>query len=190
MHTDVPYAFFVNWRCRVIGATKDLQINDDIRVKEVRVVGPEGEQKGIMSIESAREAAYAEGYDLVLIAPTAQPPVCRIMDYGKFRFENEKREKEARKKQQVSKLKEVQLSCRIDSHDFNTRVNQARKFLSDGYKVKASIRFRGREMAHMELGREVLERFLTACEDLGGCEKGMVTEGRFMTAVLSPVKNK
>ncbi len=143
-----------------------------------------------MNIDDAREAAYSAGYDLVLIAPTANPPVCRIMDYGKFRFENEKREKEARKKQQIVKVKEVQLSCRIDTHDFNTRVNQARKFLSDGDKVKAIIRFKGREMAHMEIGREVLQRFMDACADLGGSDKGLTTEGRFMSTVLTPVKNK
>lgn len=143
-----------------------------------------------MNIDDAREAAYSAGYDLVLIAPTANPPVCRIMDYGKFRFENEKREKEARKKQQIVKVKEVQLSCRIDTHDFNTRVNQARKFLSDGDKVKAIIRFKGREMAHMDIGREVLQRFMDACADLGGSDKGLTTEGRFMSTVLTPVKNK
>ena len=189
MRTDVPYAIFIMWRCKVISA-KELQINDEIRVKEVRVVGPDGEQKGIMNLDDAKEAAYSAGYDLVLIAPAATPPVCRIMDYGKFRFENEKREKEARKKQQIVKVKEVQLSCRIDTHDFNTRVNQARRFLTDGDKVKAIIRFKGREMAHMEIGQEVLKRFVDACADVGGSEKGMITEGRFMSIVLSPIKNK
>ena len=181
-----PFLFM--WRCKVISA-KELQINDEIRVKEVRVVGPDGEQKGIMDLNDAKEAAYSAGYDLVLIAPTANPPVCRIMDYGKFRFENEKREKEARKKQQIVKVKEVQLSCRIDTHDFNTRVNQARKFLTDGDKVKAIIRFKGREMAHMEIGQEVLKRFMDACADVGGSDKGMITEGRLMSIVLSPIKH-
>ena len=134
--------------------------------------------------------AEESGFDLVKIAPQAVPPVCRIMDYGKFKFEQEKREKEARKKQQIVKVKEVQLSCRIDTHDFNTRVNQARKFLADGDKVKAIIRFKGREMAHMEIGQEVLKRFMDACADIGGSDKGMITEGRFMSIVLSPIKNK
>ncbi len=166
-----------------------MQINDEIRgIREVRVVGVEGEQLGLMSLDAAKEIAYSAGYDLVLIAPTATPPVCRVMDYGKFKFEKDKREKEARKKQQISKLKEVQLSCRIDTHDFNTRVNQARRFLTDGDKVKAIVRFRGREMTHMELGRDILERFMEACADIGGSEKGFVTEGRYMSVVLSPVK--
>ncbi len=166
-----------------------MQINDEIKgLKEVRVVGAEGEQLGLMSLDAAKEIAYNSGYDLALIAPTATPPVCRVMDYGKFRFEKEKKEKEARKKQQISKVKEVQLSCRIDTHDFNTRVNQARRFLADGDKVKAIIRFKGREMAHMDLGRDVLARFMEACADAGSSEKGFVTEGRYMSVVLSPVK--
>ena len=188
MRTDVPYAIFIIWRCKVI-STKELQINDEIRVKEVRVVGPEGEQKGIMNLDDAKEAAYSAGYDLVLIAPTATPPVCRIMDYGKFRFENEKREKEARKKQQIVKVKEVQLSCRIDTHDFETRVNQARKFLQGGDKVKAVIRFKGREMAHLDMGRSVIDRFIEACADVGSNDKAPVQEGRFLSVVLSPAKS-
>ncbi len=176
------------WRCITI-STKEQLINDEIKAKEVRLVGPEGEQLGIMPLAEAKEYAYSRDLDLVLMAANATPPVCRAMDYGKFRFERDKKEKEARKKQQISKVKEVQLSCRIDVHDFETRVNHAKRFLSDGDKVKAVVRFRGREMTHMELGREVIQKFQEACAEYGVAEKGAVTEGRYMSIVLTPVKN-
>ena len=165
-----------------------MQINDEIKAKEIRVVGEDGEQLGIMNVNDAKEMAYNKGLDLVLMAPNANPPVCRIMDYGKFRFERDKKEKEARKKQQVIRVKEVQLSCRIDKHDFDTRVNHAKRFLEDGDKVKAVVRFKGRELAHMDLGRQVLENFQTALSGIGAADKGAVVEGRFMTLILSPVK--
>ncbi len=171
-----------------ISAKDSTQINDDIRVREVRVIGADGEQIGILSTDDAKELAYGKGLDLVMMSPQAEPPVCRIMDYGKYRFEKDKRQKEARKKQQIVKVKEVQLSCRIDTHDFQTRVNQARKFLEGGDKVKAIIRFKGREMAHQDIGRSMLEKFLAACDGAGVSEKGISMEGRFMSAVLSPVK--
>ena len=136
-----------------ISAKDTTQINDDIRVKEVRVIGSDGEQIGILKTDEAREIAYEKGMDLVLISPQAEPPVCRIMDYGKYRFERDKRQKEAKKKQQIVKVKEVQLSCRIDTHDFETRVNHARRFLEGGDKVKVIVRFKGREMAHQDIGR-------------------------------------
>ena len=141
-----------------------------------------------MNIEDARSFAYNNSVDLVLIAPTANPPVCRAIDYGKFCFERDKREKEARKKQVIVKVKEVQLSCRIEMHDFETRVNQAKKFLGEGNKVKAVVRFRGREMAHTELGREVILKFEEACRDFGVAEKKPVLDGRYMSIILSPVK--
>lgn len=184
---DVFFRTLFFWRCFFI-STKELLINDEIRVKEVRMVGSEGEQLGIMSIEDAKNYAYERGVDLVLMAPNAQPPVCRAMDYGKYRFERDKKEKEARKKQQVVKVKEVKLSCRIDTHDFNTRVNQAKKFLEGGDKVKAIVVFKGREMTHLEIGREMLDKFLAACEEQGAAEKKPVMEGRFMSVVISPVK--
>ncbi len=184
------HAFIFLRRYTTISSTKDLQINDEIHVKEARVVGPENEQLGIMTLNDAKEYAYSRDLDLVLIAPTATPPVCRVMDYGKFRFEREKREKEAKKNQQVAKVKEVQLSCRIDTHDFETRVNHAKKFLMGGDKVKAVIRFKGREMSHTEIGLEVINRFIAACAEVGTSEKGAVTEGRFMSVLLVPVKNK
>ena len=154
----------------------------------MRVIGGSGEQLGIMSTASALEYAYGRGLDLVLMAPNAEPPVCRAMDYGKFRFERDKKEKEAKRNQQVVKVKEVQLSCRIDTHDFETRVNQARKFLQGGDKVKAVIRFKGREMAHADMGRAVIDRFVEACSDVGTTDKAPILEGRFLSVIISPMK--
>lgn len=180
------FLFYI-WRCFAI-STKELQINEEIKVKEARVVGPDGEQLGIMKYNDALEAAYEKGLDLVLIAPQATPPVCRIMDYGKFRFERAKKEKEAKKKQQTIEVKEVQLSCRIDTHDFNTKVNHAHRFLSDGNKVRVIVKFRGREMSHLDLGRDILSKFEEACKEVGTAEKKPLLEGRFMSMTLSPVK--
>lgn len=168
--------------------TKDLLINEEIKATEVRVTGPAGEQLGIMKIADARAYAYDHGVDLVLIAPTATPPVCRVIDYGRFCFERDKREKEAKKKQVIVKLKEVQLSCRIGQHDFDTRVNQAKKFLAEGNKVKAVVRFRGREMSHLDLGRDVLTKFEEACAESGNAEKKPVLEGRYMSLILAPLR--
>ena len=134
--------------------------------------------------------AYDQGLDLVLMASQATPPVCKIMDYGKFRFEREKREKEAKKKQQVIELKEIQLSCRIDTHDFETKVKHAHRFLSAGNKVRVVMKFKGREMSHMNIGREIIERFEEACAELGTVEKKPVLDGRFLSMVISPVKAK
>ncbi len=185
-----PCMHFLFWRYTTISAnnSKDLPINEEIKVPEVRLIGANNEQLGVMKTEDARTYAYSNGVDLVLIAPTAQPPVCRAVDYGKFCFERDKREKEAKKKQVVVKVKEVQLSCRIEQHDLDTRVNQAKKFLGEGNKVKAVVRFRGREMSHMELGREVIERFTAALDGVGQTDKKPVLEGRFMSVMLSPVK--
>ena len=141
-----------------------------------------------MKIEDARAYAESNNVDLVLIAPNAAPPVCRAIDYGKFCFERDKREKEAKKKQVIVKVKEIQLSCRIEKHDFDTRVNQAKKFLADGDKVKAVVRFKGREMTHTDLGREVILKFQEALAGVGSAEKKPVLEGRYMSIVLSPVK--
>ena len=179
--------FNFSWRCLTI-STKELLINDEIRAKEVRLIGEEGEQLGVKSLDSAKTYAYDRGLDLVLIAPQAVPPVARAMDYGKFRFERDKKEKEARKKQQIVKVKEVKLSCRIDTHDFDTRVNHAKRFLTDGDKVKVIVVFRGREMTHMDLGREVIAKFEAACAGSGVAEKKPVLEGRYMSIILSPVK--
>ncbi len=146
-------------------------------------------QLGIMSLADAKAYAYDNGYDLVLIAPTATPPVCRAMDYGKYRYEVDKKEKEAKKKQQVVEVKEVQLSCRIDTHDFETKVNRAIKFLQDGDKVRVCLRFKGREIAHQELGREVLEKFEEAVAEVGAVDKKPVLDGRRLVMFIVPVKN-
>ena len=182
------FAFFNFLEVFYISAKDTTLINDDIRAKEVRLIGADGEQVGILPLADAKEIAYDKGLDLVLISPQAEPPVCRVMDYGKFRFERDKKQKEAKKKQQVVKVKEVQLSCRIDTHDFETRVNHARKFLAGGDKVKAIVRFKGREMAHQDIGRAMLEKFLEACADVGTSEKGISMEGRFMSTIVTPVK--
>ncbi len=187
----ILYAFFIFRRCTVISTNnnaKALLLNEEIKAEEVRVIGPDNEQLGIMKIADARAFAYNHGVDLVLIVPTATPPVCRAIDYGKFCFERDKREKEAKKKQVIVKVKEVQLSCRIEQHDFDTRVNQAKKFLAEGNKVRAVVRFRGREMTHTELGREVIEKFLEACSGVGNADKKPALDGRFMSVIVSPVK--
>jgi len=165
-----------------------MLINEEIKVPEVRLIGVNNDQLGVMKIEDARKYAYNNGVDLVLIAPTATPPVCRAIDYGKFCFERDKREKEAKKKQVIVKVKEIQLSCRIEQHDFETRVNHAKKFLGEGNKVKAVVRFKGREMSHMELGREVIERFVASLDGFGTAEKKPVLDGRYMSVILAPVK--
>ena len=171
-------------------AIKEMQINEEIRDKELRVIMGDGEVLGIMSADEALKIAEEKDLDLVKIAPHAVPPVCKIMDYGKFRFEREKREKEAKKKQQTIELKEIQLSCRIDTHDFETKANHARRFLSDGNKVRVVMKFKGREMSHMNIGKEILEKFEEACSDLGAVDKKPVLDGRFMSMVISPVKAK
>lgn len=164
---------------------KEMFINEEIRDKEVRVVGSDGSQLGIMTSKAALELARKENLDLVNIAPKAEPPVCRIMNYGKYCFEQAKREKEAKKKQKVVEVKEVRLSLKIDVHDFNTKVNQAIKFLGHGDRVKVAIRFRGREMAHPELGTSVMERFAQACAETGVVDKQPKMEGRSLVMFMS-----
>ena len=182
--------FFIFWRYKAIkpNSSKDLPINEEINIPEVRVIGPNNEQVGIMNIDDARNYAYNNGVDLVLIVANATPPVCRAIDYGKFCFERDKREKEAKKKQVVVKVKEIQLSCRIDTHDFETKVKHAHRFLGDGNKVRVVVKFRGREMSHQDLGKEMLEKFEQACEGLGTVDKRPTLEGRFMSMIVNPVK--
>ena len=177
------------WRCFIISTKKELEINEEIRDKEVRVIGADGSQMGIMSADKALKLAEEANLDLVKIAPTAVPPVCRVMDYGKYRFEQQKKEKENKKNQKVVETKEVRLSINIDTNDFNTKVNQANKFLKNGDKVKVSIRFRGREMAHSKLGLDVMERFGQAIEG-GTIEKAAKLEGRNMLMFIAPAHNK
>ena len=165
-------------------------INEQIRDRDVRLIGPDGAQLGIMSSRDAMQKAQEAGLDLVKIAPQAQPPVCKIMDYGKYRFEQAKREKEARKNQKVVDIKEVRLSLNIDTHDFNTKLNQSHKFIKSGDKVKVSIRFRGREMGHPELGSEVMKKFADACQEFAVVEKPAKLEGRNMLMFLAPKPNR
>lgn len=180
---------FIRWRCFDI-SIKELLINEDIKDKEVRVINSNGEQMGIMSINDALNLAYENNLDLAKIAPGANPPVCKIMDYGKYRFEQTKKEKEAKKNQKVIELKEVRLSLNIDVGDINTKVNQATKFFKDGAKVKVSIRFRGREMAHPELGVEVMEKFADRLSDIAVVEKPAKLEGRNMLMFMAAKPTK
>ncbi len=177
------------WRCLPI-ATKELQINEQIRDSEVRVIGEDGAQLGVMSAAEAQVLADERGYDLVKIAPTAVPPVCRIMDYGKYRFEQAKKEKEARKNQRLVETKEIRLSLNIDVADFNTKAKHAMRFLQEGNKVKVSIRFRGREMGHPEIGLETMNRFAETCSEIGSVEKPAKMEGRNMLMFLAPKSAK
>ena len=165
---------------------QELQINEQIRDKELRVIDSDGTQLGIMSLRQAMEIAEQKNLDLVKIAPQANPPVCKIIDYGKFRFEQAKREKEARRNQRVVEIKEVRLSLNIDTHDFETKRNHAMRFISEGNKVKASIRFRGREMGHPELGQEIMSRFAEAMSEVANVEKPAKLEGRTMLMFLAP----
>ncbi len=163
-------------------------INEEIKDKEIRLIGAEGEQLGIVSAAEGLKLADEANLDLVKIAPQAKPPVCRIMDYGKHKFELAKREKENRKNQKVSNVKEIRLTPNIDEHDFNTKLNQAIKFLNSGDKVKVSVRFRGREITHSSLGKDLLVRFKDGVADAGTSDKDIKMEGRNMAMVLSPTK--
>ena len=168
--------------------SKRALINEEIKAEEVRVVDSEGQQLGILKIGDALRAASEADLDLVEIAPDAKPPVCKIMDFGKYRFEKEKKEKENRKKQQIVELKQLELTCSIGDHDFETKVNHATRFLSQGNKVKVLVKFKGREMAHTERGSDLLARFFEACSELGQTDKAPVLEGRNMIMILTPAK--
>jgi translation initiation factor IF-3 len=160
-------------------------INERIRDKEVRVIGQDGEQLGIMSSKEAMKLAREAELDLVKIAPTAKPPVCKIIDYGKYRYELARKEKEAKKKQRTMEVKEVRLSPNIDTNDLNTKANQARKFISKGDKVKVTLRFRGREMAHVNYTKQILDSFYEKLEDIAVVDKPAKMEGRSMVMFLS-----
>jgi translation initiation factor IF-3 len=172
------------WRWQII-STEHL-INEEIRAKEVRLIGSNGDQLGIKPFREALQIAQDAGLDLVNVAPTAKPPVCRIMDYGKYRYEMQKKEKEARKNQKIVEVKEVRFSATIDEHDFQTKLRNVIKFLKDGDKVKMSVRFRGREIAHAEIGQKVLERVAAEVEELAIVERKPKLEGRSMIMILSP----
>lgn len=163
-------------------------INEEIKDKEIRLIGPDGGQLGVVSAKEALKMADEHNLDLVKIAPQAKPPVCKIMDYGKHKFEIAKREKEAKKNQKVINIKEVRLSPNIDDHDFNTKVNQAIKFLKSGDKVKVSVRFRGREITHTGMGKDLLLKVQELVEEYGAVDKGIKLEGRSMAMFISPKK--
>ena len=172
-------------RCVTI-ANLAHQINEDIQDKEVRLVGEDGQQLGIMSAKAALDYAIEKDLDLVKIAPTANPPVCRVMDYGKYRFEQSKKEKEAKKNQHVVEVKEIRMSPGIGENDFNVKLKNAQKFLNDGDRVKVSVRFRGREMAHTSIGEQLLLSFAAKCEEIASLDKNPKLEGRNMSMFLSP----
>ncbi|HHU82201.1 MAG TPA: translation initiation factor IF-3 [Firmicutes bacterium] len=163
----------------------DLRINEAIRTREVRVVNTDGEQLGVLPIKEALRIAAEKDLDLVEVAPTAKPPVCKIMDYGKYRYEQSKREREARKRQKIVELKEIRLTPKIEDHDFQVKVKAAAKFLKEGDKVKVSVRFRGREIVHAELGRSLLLQLYEAVKDQATLERDPKVEGRNMVMILS-----
>ena len=171
-------------------ANLDHQLYEEIRDKEVRLIGADGAQLGIVSAAQANAMAEEQGLDLVKISPKAVPPVCKIMDYSKFCFDQKKREKEARKNQKVVEIKEIRMSPSIDTNDLNTKVKAAQKFLTDGNRVKVSVRFRGREMAHTNLGEKLLMDFAAACTEVASMEKNPKLEGRFMSIFLTPKNSK
>ena len=183
---SVSTIFFIFFGGSIIS---DLMINEQIRDKEVRVIGSDGEQLGIMSAREAQKIADDEGLDLVKISPKANPPVCKIVDYGKYRYEQARREKEAKKKQHVVEVKEIRMSPNIDANDMNTKVNAAKKFISKGDKVKVTLRFRGREMAHMQSSKHILDDFAEALADVAVVEKAPKIEGRSMSLVLTEKKS-
>ena len=180
---------FIKWRCFGISSNVH-QINEEIRDSEIRLISATGEQLGIMSAAQAQHIADEQGLDLVKISPQAKPPVCKLMDYGKFRFEQGKREKEARKNQHVVEIKEVRMSPGIDVGDFNTKLKNAQKFIADGNRVKVSVRFRGREMAHTDIGRDLLVRFAESVAEVANLDKEPKMEGRSMSIFLSPKAGK
>jgi len=170
-----------------LGISKVMhQLNEEINDREIRLIGEDGEQLGIMSSDEALNIADERGLDLVKISPQAVPPVCKLMNYGKFRFEQSKREKEAKKNQHVVEIKEIRMSPGIDVGDFNTKLKNAQKFLADGNRVKVSVRFRGREMAHTENGKTLLEKFAEQCAEVSTMEKSAKMEGRNMSIFLAP----
>ena len=188
-NSALTFVLFYNRRCLKI-SKQELQINEDIRDKEILVIDADGTKLGTMSAKDAQKLAFDQDLDLVKIAPQATPPVCRIMDYGKYCFEQAKREKEARKNQKVVSIKEIRMFSTIDTHDFETKVNQAVKFLQSGDKLKVSVRFRKRAIAHPELGSELLDRFKEALSDAGTVDKPAKMEGRSIVMFVNPKTNK
>ena len=182
-------AFFRTGGASIIAHTAH-QINEEIHDKEVRLISAQGEQLGIMPLAEALAKAGDADLDLVKISPNAVPPVCKLMNYGKFRFEQSKKEKEARKNQHVVEIKEIRMSPGIDVGDFNTKLKNAQKFIADGNRVKVSVRFRGREMAHTDIGRDLLNQFAEQCAEVASMDKSAKLEGRMMSIFLSPKTSK
>ncbi|WP_089748469.1 MULTISPECIES: translation initiation factor IF-3 [unclassified Candidatus Frackibacter] len=170
--------------------SKDLRVNERIRAREVRVINNDGDQIGIMPLKKGLNLAKERGLDLVEVAPNANPPVCRILDYGKYKYEQAKKAKEAKKNQNVMNVKEVQMSVKIEEHDFNVKVNMAKRFLNNKDKVKVKIKFRGREITHKELGYDLMEDFFAEIEDLGKMESKPKMEGRNMLMMVTPKSDK
>ena len=189
MPKGIRVLYFLNGGASTISKAVQ-ELNEEIRDKEIRLIGDDGEQLGIMSADAALAIADEKGLDLVKISPQATPPVCKLMNYGKFRFEQGKREKEAKKNQHVVEIKEIRMSPGIDIGDFNTKLKNAQKFIADGNRVKVSVRFRGREMAHTDIGKELLERFADQCAETANLDKGAKLEGRMMSIFLSPKTGK
>lgn len=181
----------MKWRCHVItkrNSSNDDLVNESIRFKEVLVIGPNGEQLGVLMRREALEKAYEYDLDLFCVAPQATPPVCKILDYGKHRFENQKKAKEAKKHQHITEIKPLRLSPVIDTHDFETKLKHAREFLTEGNKVKLDMRFKGRMMTRIEVGRKIMNDFIAAVADLAIIDKSASMEGRTMSVVLTPKK--
>jgi translation initiation factor IF-3 len=183
------FSGFYYRRCFDISSTA-YQINEEIRDKEVRLIGEDGAQLGIMSVAEAMKIAVEQDLDLVKIAPGSTPPVCKIMDYGKYRFEQAKRDKEARRNQHIVEVKEIRMSPGIGINDFNTKLKNGQKFLQDGDRLKVTVRFRGREMAHTNIGEELLKKFAEECSEYATVDKNPKLEGRFMAMFLSPKNTK
>lgn len=180
---------WILWRCLNISKelqNKEFQINNDIRDETVRLIGPDGEQLGIVSSAEARKIAREKQLDLVKVADKAVPPVCKIINYGKYKFELAKKEKESKKNQHIADIKEVRLSVNIDTHDFETKVSHANRFISNGDKVKVSIRFKGREMGHPEIGQDIMKRFSDSCAEFANVERPAKLDGRTMLMFLAP----
>ena len=191
MCTDALASVFYLFFLEVLTIAKlDHQLNDEIRDKEIRLIGADGAQLGIVSADEANAMADEQGLDLVKISPNATPPVCKIMDYSKFCYDQKKREKDARKNQKVVEIKEIRMSPSIDTNDLNTKIKSATKFLADGNRVKVSVRFRGREMAHTNIGEKLLMDFAEACTEVATMEKNPKLEGRFMAMFLTPKNSK
>ena len=179
---SLPIHYFF-WRYKTIS---ELMINEQIRDREVRVIGENGDQLGVMPVKEAQKLADEAGLDLVKIAPTAKPPVCKIVDYGKYRYEQARKEKDAKKKQKTVELKEIRLSPNIDTNDLNTKMNAAKKFLAKGNKVKITLRFRGREMSHMSESRYILDDFAEGLKEVAVVDKPAKLEGKSLSLILSP----